>query len=48
MSTTQDPGNGTSEMADEQAAGLRPSGLREGYAEIGEQRLHYVEAGGGR
>jgi epoxide hydrolase 4 len=26
----------------------RPSGkLREGYAEIGEQRLHYVEAGDG-
>jgi hypothetical protein len=24
-----------------------PSDLREGYAEIGEQRLHYVEAGEG-
>jgi hypothetical protein len=47
MSTTQDPGNGTNEMADEQAAELWPNGLREGYAEIGDVRLHYVEAGEG-
>jgi pimeloyl-ACP methyl ester carboxylesterase len=43
MSTTQNPGNGTNEMAAE----LLPSGLREGYAEIGDVRLHYVEAGEG-
>jgi pimeloyl-ACP methyl ester carboxylesterase len=47
MSTTQDPGNGTHETTDEQAAELWPSGLREGYAEIGDVRLHYVEAGEG-
>ena len=43
MSTTQDPGNGTNETAAEPL----PSGLREGYAEIGDVRLHYVEAGEG-
>ena len=43
MSTPQDPGNG----ANETAAELWPSGLREGYAEIGDVRLHYVEAGEG-
>src|SRR5215468_6343337 len=43
MSTTQDPGNGASETAAEHW----PSGLREGYAEIGDVRLHYVEAGQG-
>jgi len=43
MSTPQDPGNGTNETAAE----LWPSGLREGYAEIGDVRLHYVEAGEG-
>jgi pimeloyl-ACP methyl ester carboxylesterase len=47
MSTTQDPGNGTHETTDAQAAELWPSGLREGYAEIGDVRLHYVEAGEG-
>jgi len=36
MSTPQDPGNGTNETAAE----LWPSGLREGYAEIGDVRLH--------
>ncbi len=30
-----------------QAPGLLPSDLREGYAEIGDVRLHYVEAGDG-
>jgi hypothetical protein len=45
MSTTQDPGNGTNETTGEQAAEILPSGLREGYAEIGDVRLHYVEAG---
>src|SRR5690349_22426308 len=43
MSTPQNPGNGTNEKAAE----LWPSGLREGYAEIGDVRLHYVEAGEG-
>ena len=43
MSTPQDPASGT----DEKAAELWPSGLREGYAEIGDVRLHYVEAGEG-
>ena len=47
MSTTQDPGNGANETTDAQAAELWPSGLREGYAEIGDVRLHYVEAGEG-
>jgi pimeloyl-ACP methyl ester carboxylesterase len=47
MSTTQDPGNGTNETTDQPAAELWPSGLREGYAEIGDVRLHYVEAGDG-
>ena len=43
MSTPQNPGSGTNEKAAE----LWPSGLREGYAEIGDVRLHYVEAGEG-
>src|SRR5689334_18688726 len=42
MSTPQDSGN-----ASEKAAELWPSGLREGYAELGDVRLHYVEAGEG-
>ena len=33
--------------ASAQAPGLLPSDLREGYAEIGDVRLHYVEAGEG-
>ena len=43
MTTTE---NHTS-AASGQAPGPLPSGLREGYAEIGDQRLHYVEAGEG-
>ena len=43
MTTTE---NHTS-AASEQAPGLLPGDLREGYAEIGDQRLHYVEAGEG-
>ena len=42
MSTTEDPGSGVSE-----AAGLLGSDVREGYADIGDMRLHYVEAGEG-
>src|SRR3954451_19095678 len=34
-------------MAEQRGQGHWLSGLREGYAEIGDQRLHYVEAGDG-
>jgi pimeloyl-ACP methyl ester carboxylesterase len=34
-------------MAEQPAAGLLGSEVREGYAEVGDQRLHYVEAGEG-
>src|ERR1700693_1739973 len=45
MSTTRDPsGDG---MAEQQASTLLGSEVREGYAEIGDVRLHYVEAGEG-
>src|SRR5947199_5267563 len=47
MSTSEDRASGASGMADQQAAGLLGSEVREGYAEIGDQRLHYVEAGEG-
>jgi pimeloyl-ACP methyl ester carboxylesterase len=47
MSTTEDRTSGVSEMAEQQAPGLPGSELREGYAEIGDVRLHYVEAGDG-
>jgi hypothetical protein len=40
-------GDGTSGTAVQQAAGLLGSEVREGYAEIGDVRLHYVEAGEG-
>jgi len=43
MSTTQDQNTGASEMLNEQAL----SGLHEGYADVGDIRLHYVEAGQG-
>ncbi len=45
MSTPEDH-TSVSGMAERQAPGL-PSELREGYAEIGDVRLHYVEAGEG-
>jgi len=47
MSTTEDHASGTSGTAEGQAAGLLGSDVREGYAEIGDVRLHYVEAGEG-
>jgi pimeloyl-ACP methyl ester carboxylesterase len=47
MSTTGDGTSGASETAVQQAAGLLGSEVREGYAEIGDVRLHYVEAGEG-
>ena len=34
-------------MAEQQGQGDWVSGVREGYAEVGDQRLHYVEAGDG-
>ena len=37
----------TSGPAEQQAAELLGSDVREGYAELGDQRLHYVEAGEG-
>ena len=47
MSTSEDRTSGASGMAEQQAAGLLGGELREGYAEIGDVRLHYVEAGDG-
>jgi len=47
MSTSEDRTSDASGMADQQAAGLLGSEVREGYAEIGDQRLHYMEAGEG-
>ena len=47
MSTAEDHTNGASGMAEQQGQGGWLSGLREGYAEIGDVRLHYVEAGDG-
>jgi epoxide hydrolase 4 len=47
MSTAGDRPSGASGMAEQQAAGLLGSDVREGYAEIGAQRLHYVETGDG-
>src|SRR6266540_2442802 len=47
MSTSEDRTSGASGMAEQQTLGLLGSELREGYAEIGDVRLHYVEAGDG-
>jgi len=47
MSTAGDGTSGASRTAVQQAAGLLGSEVREGYAEIGDVRLHYVEAGEG-
>src|SRR6266480_351694 len=47
MSTAEDRASGASGMAEQQAPGLLGSEVREGYAEIGDVRLHYVEAGEG-
>ena len=47
MSTSEDHTSGASGMAEQQALGLSGSELREGYAEVGDVRLHYVEAGDG-
>jgi epoxide hydrolase 4 len=47
MSTADDRPSDASGMAGQRAAGLLGSEVREGYAEVGDQRLHYVEAGEG-
>jgi hypothetical protein len=47
MSTAGDGTSGASGTAVQQAAGLLGSEVREGYAEIGDVQLHYVEAGEG-
>src|SRR3974390_3284811 len=47
MSKTEDPSSGASETAEQQAPWLGGSDVREGYADIGDVRLHYVEAGDG-
>ena len=46
-STTEDPGTSASGTAEQQASELLGSDVREGYADIGDTRLHYVEAGDG-
>jgi pimeloyl-ACP methyl ester carboxylesterase len=47
MSTADDHTSGASGVAEQHGQGRWLSGLREGYAEIGDVRLHYVEAGDG-
>jgi len=47
MTTADDDTGGASETAKQSAAELLGADVREGYAEIGDQRLHYVEAGEG-
>src|SRR5262249_55440442 len=47
MSTGEDPSSGVSGTAKQDASELLGSEVREGYAELGEVRLHYVEAGDG-
>jgi epoxide hydrolase 4 len=47
MSTTEDRSSDTGGVAEQSAAELLGGGVREGYAEVGGQRLHYVEAGAG-
>jgi hypothetical protein len=47
MSTTEDRTSGASGMAERRAPGLLDGELREGYAELGDVRLHYVDAGDG-
>src|SRR5215472_18848041 len=46
MSTTEDHAS-ASGMAEHEASELLGSDVREGYAEVGDVRLHYVEAGDG-
>jgi epoxide hydrolase 4 len=47
MTTSNDPAGGAGGMAVQQVPGLSGGELREGYAEVGDIKLHYVEAGEG-
>src|SRR5919202_2621145 len=47
MSTTEERSSAASGGAERQGQGFWVGGVREGYAEIGDVRLHYVEAGEG-
>ena len=47
MSSTSAEGSGSVSGAPDLSGDNLPSDLREGYAEVGGQRLHYVEAGEG-
>ena len=47
MSTAEGHASGASGTEEQRGQGGWLSGLREGYAEIGDVRLHYVEAGEG-
>jgi pimeloyl-ACP methyl ester carboxylesterase len=47
MSTTEDRTSGASGMPEQPARGLLGGELREGYADLGDVKLHYVEAGEG-
>ena len=47
MSKTEDHTAGADGTVEEQRQGSWLDGLREGYAEVGGARLHYVEAGDG-
>jgi hypothetical protein len=47
MSTTRHRGSGAENPAENQEQGHWLGGVREGYADLSEVRLHYVEAGDG-
>jgi pimeloyl-ACP methyl ester carboxylesterase len=47
MSATEGPSSDASELGEQQASALLGSDVREGYADIGDVRLHYVEVGEG-
>ena len=47
MSATTNPSSDASVITEQQVTALLGSDVREGYADIGEVRLHYVEAGEG-
>ena len=47
MNTTEDHASGANGVAEQQASELLGGEVRDGYAELGDQRLHYVEAGDG-
>src|ERR1700730_13501247 len=47
MSTTENASTSAGRIAEQLASALLGSNVREGYADIGDVRLHYVEAGEG-